>query len=260
MPALRLWYALTIVLHIHPHPEWHWVLELLGYAVAFFIYTRQRRRAGDVIGLPERWGVIAAATLGALAGSRILGSLQDAQHLHLAFFRVLFLNGGKTVVGGLLGGWLAVEGYKLLKGIGARTGDLFAIPLCIGIAIGRIGCFLAGTDDDAYGSPTSLPWGVDFGDGMRRHPTQVYEIVFVTLLAVLLCRLSARTHVAGSMFRVFVAAYLTWRLSVDFLKPGQWPGGMSPIQWACAGGLLFLFFTWRAHEHVQEESAAVNYG
>ncbi len=47
---------------------------------------------------------------------------------------------------------------KRIAGIRSRTGDLFAVPLCVGIAIGRIGCFLAGLADDTYGKPTSLPW------------------------------------------------------------------------------------------------------
>jgi len=38
--------------------------------------------------------------------------------------------------------------------------------LAIGVAIGRIGCYLAGLDDFTYGTPTALPWGHDFGDGV----------------------------------------------------------------------------------------------
>ena len=46
------------------------------------------------------------------------------------------------------------------------TGDLFVVPLCVGTAIGRIGCFLSGLEDRTYGTPTSLPWGDRF---RRRH-------------------------------------------------------------------------------------------
>ena len=90
---------------------------------------------------------------------------------------------GKTLVGGLIGGLFAVEWTKRLIGVRRRTGDLFAIPLCAGIAIGRIGCFLGGLEDGAYGVATVLPWGVDFGDGVARHPTQVYEILWMGLVA-----------------------------------------------------------------------------
>jgi phosphatidylglycerol---prolipoprotein diacylglyceryl transferase len=162
-------------------------------------------------------------------------------------WRVLLVPGGKTVVGGLLGGWLAVEVAKHLQGIRSRTGDLFALPLCLGIAVGRIGCFLAGLADDTYGKPTSLPWGVNFGDGLPRHPTQLYEIIFLLLLATFLSSRQARPHANGSIFRTFLAAYLTFRLAIDFLKPQPLIAGMNLIQWACVAGLVALALTYRRH-------------
>jgi phosphatidylglycerol---prolipoprotein diacylglyceryl transferase len=150
------------------------------------------------------------------------------------------LPGGKTIVGALLGGWIAVELTKRLHGIHSRTGDLFAVPLCLGIAFGRIGCFLAGLADDTYGLPTSLPWGINFGDGIPRHPTQLYEILFLLGLAFILHRYNQRPHPEGSTFRLFLAAYLSWRLLIDFLKPQPLIYGLNLIQWACVAGLLTL--------------------
>ncbi|MES2392766.1 MAG: prolipoprotein diacylglyceryl transferase family protein, partial [Acidobacteriota bacterium] len=120
--------------------------------------------------------------------------------------------GGKTIVGGLLGGWMGVELVKALRGVKGRTGDLFAVPLCVGIAVGRLGCFFAGLADDTYGVATSLPWGVDFGDGVRRHPTQIYEFLFLCGLALVLAKWMKRPHAEGVVFRGFMAAYLGWRL------------------------------------------------
>jgi prolipoprotein diacylglyceryltransferase len=82
---------------------------------------------------------------------------------------------GRSVEGGLAGAIVAVELYKRSAGISARTGARFALPLAVGVAVGRIGCFLAGIEDFTYGTPTSLPWGHDFGDGVLRHPVQLYE-------------------------------------------------------------------------------------
>jgi phosphatidylglycerol:prolipoprotein diacylglycerol transferase len=73
--------------------------------------------------------------------------------------------GGKMIVGALMGGLLAVEWAKRRLGVTVRTGDLFALPLCAGIAIGRVGCFLTGLEDHTVGAHTTLPWGVDVGDG-----------------------------------------------------------------------------------------------
>jgi phosphatidylglycerol:prolipoprotein diacylglycerol transferase len=224
-------------MHVLPHPGLHPVFEALAYAVGYGLYQGLRARAGDALSDERRWLVIAATALGALAGSRILGLLEQAPRMGF-HWQWLLLPGGKTIVGGLLGGWLAVEVAKPLLGIRSRTGDLFAIPLCLGIAIGRIGCFLAGLADDTYGKPTTLPWAVDFGDGIPRHPTQLYEIAFLLLLAAALWGLSRRPHANGALFRIFMASYLTWRLLIDFLKPQPLVDGMNVIQWACVAGLI----------------------
>ena len=234
------------VLHLNPHPGLHPIFEALGYALGFAAYKWARRRTGDVLDEQQRWTVIAAAAVGALLGSRILGLLEQAPRTHIAWSQVLSPGGGKTIVGGLLGGWLAVEVTKKLQGITARTGDLFAIPLCIGIAVGRVGCLLAGLADDTYGKPTSLPWAVNFGDGIARHPTQAYEILFLCTLGIVLYWFSNRPHANGSLFRLFLAAYLSWRLLIDFLKPQPLVAGMNLIQWACLTGLLALCL-FRAH-------------
>lgn len=226
--------------HLAPHPDYHPLFETLGYGLAYAAYKRTREKQGDVLDRQQRWTVIAAAAVGALLGSRFLGLLEQAPRLHIVWSQVLTPTGGKTIVGGLLGGWLAVELTKKLQGIAARTGDLFAVPLCIGIAVGRVGCFLAGLADDTFGRPTSLPWAVDFGDGVARHPTQVYEILFLAALAVSLNWFSKRPHTNGSIFRIFMAAYLIWRVFIDFLKPQPLVLGMNVIQWACLACLLAL--------------------
>ena len=218
------------------HPELHPVFEALAYAGGYGVYKLERGRAGDFLSEERRWLTIAAAAAGALVGSRVLGLVEQAPRMGLRW-RMLLQPGGKTIVGGLLGGWLAVEIVKLLLKIKSRTGDVFAIPLCLGIAIGRIGCFVAGLADDTYGKATTLPWCVDFGDGVRRHPTQLYEILFLLVLAGSLWWMSKRPHRNGALFRVFMGSYLTWRLVVDFIKPQPLVGGLNMIQWACLAGL-----------------------
>jgi phosphatidylglycerol:prolipoprotein diacylglycerol transferase len=81
----------------------------------------------------------------------------------------------RSIEGALVGGICGVELFKRAHGITGSTGARLALPLAIGIAIGRIGCFLAGLEDFTYGTPTGLPWGHDFGDGIPRHPVQLYE-------------------------------------------------------------------------------------
>ncbi len=76
----------------------------------------------------------------------------------------------------MLGGLIGVEIGKKYAGVTESTGDRFVMPILVGLIIGRIGCFIAGLHDDTYGNPTALPWGIDFGDGIPRHPTQLYDI------------------------------------------------------------------------------------
>ena len=148
---------------------------------------------------------------------------------------------GKTIVGGLAGGLIAVELVKKRFGVRSATGDLFAIPLAVGIAVGRIGCFLTGLADQTYGSPTSLPWGVDFGDGVLRHPTQLYDIAFLAALVMILLAFSRRPHAPGDEFKIFMIGYAGWRLLVDFLKPAECVFGISAIQIVCL--LILLYYS-----------------
>lgn len=225
------------------HPAWHPVFETLAYASGYGVFRYLRQKEGDVIDESQRWGVIAAAAIGALLGSRLLGLAEQwpavLSAYHSGHLLALFLSpGGKTIVGGLLGGWIAVETLKRVSGIRSRTGDLFVLPLCVGIAVGRIGCLLAGFADDTYGDATGLPWGVNLGDGISRHPVQVYEILFLALLGLLLARPWLLRE--GTRFRIFMAAYLGWRFVVDFLKPQPLVYGLNVIQWACVFGVAVL--------------------
>jgi len=155
-----------------------------------------------------------------------------------------------------MGGWIGVEIAKKFAGIRTRTGDLFAVALCLGIGVGRIGCLLAGLADDTYGKPTSFPWGVDFGDGIARHPTQAYEILFLAGLAAMLTYFKNRPHENGAIFRRFMAAYLAWRLLVDFLKPEPLIAGMNVLQWACVVGLAVLIVDWARSRRIAKSAIA----
>jgi len=151
-----------------------------------------RRRFGDPVATPLRWAVITVAVAGAALGSKLLFWLEDPQLTWSSFHTPAYLMGGKTIVGALAAGLLAVELTKRYIGLRQSTGDLYAVPLAVGIAIGRIGCFLTGLADNTYGTPTRLPWAVNFGDGVPRHPTQLYEIAFLLLLIPLLYHILRR--------------------------------------------------------------------
>lgn len=217
-------------IHVHPHL----IFESFAYGFAFRLYLALRKSHGDYLEDALRWWLIAAATSGALFGAIFLGLLENPGWLFMHRGDPHSIASGKTIVGGLIGGLVAVEYAKRRLGITRRTGDLFAMPLCVGIAIGRIGCFLTGLDDGTCGSPSSLPWAVNFGDGVPRHPTQIYEIVFLVFLATMIFRVSRRPYTEGDLFKLFMVSYFSFRLLVDFLKPGvRLFLGLTSIQIAC---------------------------
>jgi phosphatidylglycerol---prolipoprotein diacylglyceryl transferase len=232
--------SFPVYLHFGPlsiHP--HLLFEALAYTLGFRLYLELRRQHGDCVEDFHRWWVIAAAAIGAVVGAKFLFLLEDPRQSlqHLSQPALLF--SGKTIVGALIGGLFAVELAKRLLGVTVRTGDLFALPLCVGIAIGRVGCFLTGIDDQTAGTATSLPWGVNFGDGIRRHPTQLYEILFIILLGIFIFAVSRRPHREGDLFKLFMAGYFSFRLACDFLKPEvRVFARLSSIQWACVAMLL----------------------
>jgi prolipoprotein diacylglyceryltransferase len=241
--------SFPVYFHLGPfliHP--HLLFEMLAYALGFRLYLELRRTQGDRLADADRWWVIAASSVGAVAGSKLLFLLEAPRQSLERLGQPLSLFSGKTIVGALIGGLFAVELTKRVLGIRTRTGDLFALPLCLGIATGRVGCFLTGLDDQTGGTPTRLPWGINFGDGAPRHPTQLYEIFFVVLLGIVIFALSRRPHFDGDLFKVFMVGYFVFRLGCDFLKPGvRVFAGLSSIQCACLAMILYYLsdvFRW----------------
>ncbi len=221
----------------------HTIFEMLAYAVGFRVFLWQRRKAAPRVfdGNGAVAAVAAGALIGAALGARLSYWIDDPRTAFAGFPDWRHLLAGKSIVGALLGGVLGVETAKRLAGVQGSSGDAFVLPLTIGMCIGRVGCFLAGLPDHTYGIATSLPWGVDFGDGIPRHPTQLYEIAF--LLAQFALIHARREYFArpGDRFRAFMVGYLVFRLLVEFIKPVfyAYPLGLSGLQWLCVAGLAY---------------------
>src|SRR2546423_969875 len=211
----------------------HMLFEALAYAGGMQLFFILRRKNKSPLPFEKMMWLLVACIFGALFGSKLLAWAESPLDYWNARADPRVWLGGKTIVGGLLGGWIGVEFAKKFLHITTRTGDAFVFPLILGIAVGRIGCFLTGLPDHTYGIHSHLPWSVDFGDGPR-HPTQLYEIAFLIMLGLWLA-LRGRSYPNGDLFRLFILAYSSFRFAIEFIKPTYKPWlGLSAIQVACA--------------------------
>ncbi len=210
----------------------HAVTEVLSMFIGFRVFLYLRKRSGDFLNDEHRIWVVIAAAFGALVGSRLIGGLENYTALKNADNILLHFYGNKTVAGGLAGGLLFVELAKFVLKIKSPTGDLYTFPFIVALVIGRIGCFTMGVYEETYGITSTLPWAIDLGDGVKRHPVTFYEIIFLVGLGTYIYWLSNRQQRAqGYSFRFFMVAYFVFRFLLDFIKPTYiWDIGLSTIQ------------------------------
>jgi phosphatidylglycerol---prolipoprotein diacylglyceryl transferase len=187
------------------------VLAWLAAGLAALWLTRIEKIAFPAVSTDLPY--LAAVLLGAGIGAYAFGTAN------------LWLSGlpglARSIEGAIAGGIAAVELYKYAAGIRTSTGARFALPLAVGVAVGRIGCYLAGLDDFTYGTPTTLPWGHDFGDGIARHPVQLYESAAMAAFAIVyVAAVRLRDpFVIDSGFYLAAAFYGAQRFAWEFLKP-----------------------------------------
>jgi prolipoprotein diacylglyceryltransferase len=219
----------------------HSLLEPVAFFVGFRYFIYLQRRDGDPISSSNRTNILIAAIFGALFGSRLVGGLEDPPALLHAKSMLLYFYENKTVLGGFLGALWAVELVKKFIGEKQASGDLFVYPILLALMVGRIGCFSMGVYEETYGIPTSLPWGLDLGDGLHRHPVALYEIAFLGLLWIALKKLDPLlSKEQGARFKVFLMAYCLFRLLLDFIKPHYtFSLGLSTIQITAVAGLIY---------------------
>jgi phosphatidylglycerol:prolipoprotein diacylglycerol transferase len=205
-------------------PHIHLLFDLLAWVAAGLLARvlwtwriREMNRDFPPLGL----AYAAALAVGVIAGAWAFGSINTAMDPvpHLSH----------SVAGALAGGIVAVELYKAVRGIGGSTGAIWVGPIALGIAIGRWGCLFAGLADQTYGNATELPWGVDLGDGVSRHPVQIYESL--AMLAFLACYLGALARRAEwtrtRAFYWFIFFYAAQRFVWEFFKP--YPDLVGPL-------------------------------
>ena len=185
-------------------------------------------------------GYAVALVLGAIIGGFGFGTLN------------LWLSGipeiGRSIVGSIAGSICAIEIFKSLRGIKGSTGIIFVPAFATTVIVGRWGCFFSGIEDNTYGIATTLPWGKDFGDGVLRHPVQLYEsfsmLAFLTLAAGLIGQRNKWFMHNG--FYALVLCYAAQRFLWEFLKPyGTVFGPFNVFHLMCGGLIAYALWMMR---------------
>ena len=131
--------------------------------------------------------------------------------------------------------------------------------ICLGHGIGRLGCFLNGC---CYGIETDAWFGVMFpGHSHKVVPTQLLEMTFLLLLAVLLFIFAVK-NVTNYNFVIYMAGYGAFRFLIEFIRGderGELPG-LSPSQYWCIVlvlGAVATYFLFKKVIYKEENSNAI---
>jgi phosphatidylglycerol---prolipoprotein diacylglyceryl transferase len=209
------WGVRPILFHIGsfdmPAYSFFVLLGLLVGIIIYYLETKRQKKLGE-----NGFWVAFGALVGGVLGSKILQWIIDYPYFSNYFSNWSFLTTGRTIIGGLIGGMIGSKIIKKKLNINERRGNLFAPAIAIGVAIGRLGCFFRGC---CFGKPTNLPWGVDFGDKILRHPTQIYESIFMLIMFVYLEKIKTNKNIKpGQLFKKLMLSYFVFRFFVEFLR------------------------------------------
>ncbi|MBF0410094.1 MAG: prolipoprotein diacylglyceryl transferase [Candidatus Riflebacteria bacterium] len=185
----------------------------------------------------------------AIAGARILYIFLFPSQFPGIIDMISLTSGGLVFFGGFIATVIALIVWAKLNKKSLRDmGDFVAAPLATGHAIGRIGCFLNGC---CYGKSTSFLMGMVFpnlADGIKRHPTQLYEAVFLFvlfLISLVLLNLRKKSVIPrGSVWGIYVLYYSIFRFSIEYLRDDNrgdffFGGQYSVSQVISIGGIIF---------------------
>lgn len=207
----------------------------LMFALAFIVSGLILAKRLKELDAPADWAyeIVLAGAVGGIIGAKLWFSLQEGDWSA----GQIFSGTGLVWYGGALGGAAAVVAYAAWRGVMNRTLlDAAAPALAAGYAIGRIGCQLSGDGD--YGKVTDAWWGMAYPHGtvptppgVHVHPTPLFEILLMGLLALVLWRLRDR-FAPGVLFGIYLVASSIERFAIEFLRLNEPLAlGMTLAQW-----------------------------
>jgi phosphatidylglycerol:prolipoprotein diacylglycerol transferase len=228
-----------IAVQIGPLPVyWYGLGYALGLALAYIVMTREARRRGHDADLIANGLIVVAVA--ALAGGRIYHVIDQWQNLYAADpLRVILPPyTGLGVYGGLITGTIAGAVYTIWKRASFWTwADIVAPGLFAMQAVGRWGNFF---NQELYGPPTNLPWGIAIQCEHRipAYPCATYPLATThfqplflyeslsgaigLLVLLFLARRFAGRLRTGDLLGVFFIWYGIVRFALETLRADNW--------------------------------------
>ena len=222
------------------------MMVLAGAATGVWMATYRAQRAG--IDREIIWSMAFWLFIGGMVGGRAFYVIEywdarfHADSLRETLLRVInFPEGGLVVYGALFGGVAAVLLFIRKHKLPAlATFDLIAPSMAIGLALGRIGCFLNGC---CYGGATNLPWGVSFPPGsppyidqiassalssanppphsLPVHPTQLYSAITAALIGWVLWSYYPFRRRDGQVIALMLMIYPISRFMEEIIRTDE---------------------------------------
>ncbi len=231
--------------------RWYGLLYAIGWLLGYVLIGQlvKKRRLMTIEHFQNYfiYGLI-ATVIGARIGS-ILSELP--YYMQNPGEIIAIWHGGVSFHGGLVGvllfSWWYFRRHKVSF---LAMADVVAPVAALTLGIGRLGNFI---NSEFYGTPTNLPWGVVFpGIAGARHPTQIYESLFMLALAAFLWWRVGKSTKKGETFAAFIIIYAVGRFIIEMLKDPVGVTHIGPLTWGqfwnvpmiLAG--LFLLYRIRA--------------
>lgn len=234
-----------ILFHLGPIPIFSYgTMVAIAFVIALFMIGRRAQRLGlatnDQIVDLSLWILV-----GGVVGARVLFVLLELPtYLKNPLTIILINQGGLSFYGAVIGGFISgiLYGKKAKLPIWPLA-DVIVPWLALGYAIVRIGCLLNGC---CYGIPATVPWALRCaaGDGILRHPTQIYAMIGSLGLFGMLLIVEKRKPFDGFLFWLYIGAYAVVRFVIEIYRESQILafGWLRTTQVACVLLLLLAGF------------------
>jgi phosphatidylglycerol:prolipoprotein diacylglycerol transferase len=227
----------------------------LMMATAFLVGSWITARRMKEVGLDPDLAttLLVYVMLGGIAGSKLYFAIDVSIREGRPFADLLFARDGITWYGGLILGTVVGAIGARIHGVSViQMMNCIAPAVAVGQAIGRVGCFLVGDD---YGKVSDLPWALAFPrgapptePGVRVHPTQLYEIMWLLPVAFVLWK---RRDRSPFLFGEYLVANGLGRLVIETLRVNpKVLGGLTEPQIVglaliATGSAAWLYFRMR---------------